>query len=207
MTDDELLKAVRHFTMTSPERILAMRDAVRRVCEHNVPGDIVECGVWRGGSMMVAALALLELGQTRTLHLFDTFAGMTPSGPEDGDDATGVLPPGAIAVGVDEVRFNLLSTGYPASSVRLVVGPVDQTLPAQAPQSIALLRLDTDWYASTLHELRTLYPLLSPGGVLIVDDYGHWRGSRRAVDEFFAGQNVTLAQIDYTGVLLVKDAA
>ena len=204
MNAKQLVERVQPFTMTSPERILAMRSAVQHVCQHSVPGDIVECGVWRGGSTMVAALTLLEEGQTRTLHLFDTFTGMTAAGPEDGN--TQGVPAGTFAVSADEVRANVLSTGYPADSVRLVVGPVEETLPANAPASIAVLRLDTDWYASTLHELRTLYPLLSPGGVLIVDDYGHWQGSRQAVDEFFSGQGVILMTIDYTGVMLVKGA-
>jgi hypothetical protein len=109
-------------------------------------------------------------------------------------------------VAAGEVRAALLSTGYPAERVHLVEGRVEDTLPAAAPDAIALLRLDTDWYAGTKHELETLYPRLSPGGVLILDDYGHYEGARRAVDEYFAdaGGRPLLSRIDYTGRVGVK---
>jgi O-methyltransferase len=83
---------------------------------------------------------------------------------------------------------------------------VEDTLPDQAPERIALLRLDTDWYASTKHELEQLYPRLAEGGVLIVDDYGHYEGARRAVDEYFraAGEPVLLNRIDFSGRLVIK---
>jgi O-methyltransferase len=100
----------------------------------------------------------------------------------------------------------VLSTGYPAERVHLVEGRVEDTLPAAAPEEIALLRLDTDWYESTKHELVHLYPRLSPGGVLILDDYGHYEGARRAVDEYFesAGGRPLLTRVDYTGRVGIK---
>lgn len=108
--------------------------------------------------------------------------------------------------GVDDVRANLAATGYPADRVRLVAGPVEDTLPGAAPERIAVLRLDTDWYASTRHELHHLWPRLSSGGVCIVDDYGHWAGARRAVDEYLAAHRVDalMHRVDYTARLLVK---
>jgi O-methyltransferase len=107
---------------------------------------------------------------------------------------------------VEDVRRNMRSTGYDDSLVSYVVGPVETTIPAHAPDAIALLRLDTDWYESTRHELMHLYPRLSPGGILIVDDYGHWQGARRAVDEFLDATNarLLLCRIDYTGRIGVK---
>lgn len=98
------------------------------------------------------------------------------------------------------------STGYPPERIHLVPGRVEDTVPAQAPERIALLRLDTDWYASTKHELDHLYPRLSDGGVLIVDDYGHFEGARRAVDDYLAEQAepLLLNRIDYTGRIAVK---
>ena len=82
----------------------------------------------------------------------------------------------------------MASTGYPPDRVRYVKGPVERTIPDRLPGGpIALLRLDTDWYESTRHELLHLFPLLSPGGVLIIDDYGHWSGARKAVDEYLGG--------------------
>jgi hypothetical protein len=208
----------RPFTMTSLERCYALWKAARHVADAGIPGDVVECGVWRGGSSMLAALGLMsreDLG--RRLHLFDTFEGMTP--PTDDDvSAFGEVAQETWASNQreahndwcyadrDDVRRNMDSTGYPADLVNLVQGPVEKTIPDAAPESIAILRLDTDWYESTAHELRHLYPRLARGGVLIVDDYGHWQGARRAVDEYFGngGPPVLLSRIDYTGRIGIR---
>ena len=100
----------------------------------------------------------------------------------------------------------MASTGYPANQISYVRGPVEQTIPITVPESIALLRLDTDWHASTRHELDYLFPRLVKGGVLIIDDYGHWQGARKAVDDYIAANklNLLLSRIDYTGRLAVK---
>jgi O-methyltransferase len=105
---------------------------------------------------------------------------------------------------LDDVRRNLLSTGYPVEKCHFIIGDVLQTLPAAGPSQIALLRLDTDWYASTRHELTHLYPRISKSGVLIIDDYGHWNGCRQAVDEYFREQPVLMSRIDYSGRMLVR---
>src|SRR5262249_28315332 len=109
---------------------------------------------------------------------------------------------------MEGVRSNLLSTGYPDSHIHLIKGKVEETLPRHAPERIALLRLDTDWYESTLHELIHLYPRLCPNGVLIIDDYGHWKGAREAVDDYFAKQELRpfLSRLDYSGRLVIKPA-
>lgn len=189
--------------------------AARYVARHGILGDVVECGVWRGGSTMAAALALLEQGDTeRCLWLYDTYVGMVDAGPED-RSVTGMKAQAHLtalqrrrrgwdAAGLDIVQANLATTGYPTKHLRFVVGRVEEAIPGQIPDRIALLRLDTDFYSSTRHELIHLYPRLVPGGILIIDDYGHWGGCRRAVDEYFAGQRVFLHRIDYTGRLLVK---
>lgn len=208
------------FTMTSPERMFALYEAVRYVSRAGIPGDIVECGVWRGGSSMLAALTCLELGDVRSLWLYDTFEGMTAPGAQDvkwsGEPAETELAadarePGAFNTWayatLDDVRANMAGTGYPEDRIRYVAGKVEDTIPAQLPESIALLRLDTDWYESTRHELAHLWPLLAPDGVLIIDDYGHWQGARQAVDEFFADTPVLLHRIDYTGRMLIKTGA
>lgn len=216
-----LVARVSPFTMTSAERIGALVAATRYVIEHELPGAFVECGVWRGGSMMVVAHTLLALGVTdRELILYDTFAGMTPPTDVDvetlsGRSATLVLERSTkvegsgsmwCIAGLDDVRANLGATGYPAERVRYVVGPVQETLPAQAPASIALLRLDTDWHDSTAIEMNALYPRLSPGGVLLLDDYGSWNGVRKAVDDYFAanGPPPLLQRIDEPGRLAIK---
>jgi O-methyltransferase len=208
------------FTMTSPERMYAVYQSVRHVVRASVPGDIVECGVWRGGSSMLAALTLSEYGdEDRRLYLYDTFAGM--SEPSDRDVAASgesAMPrwrseqSGDVNAWcyspLDEVRRNMHSTGIAPERVQLVEGKVEDTVPAVMPERIAVLRLDTDWYESTWHELVHLYPRLSPGGVLIVDDYGHWRGAREAVDRYFGevAEPILLARTDYTGRIGVRPA-
>lgn len=203
--------------MTSAERVFALRRSVRRVVTEGIPGAVVECGVWRGGSMLAAALTLAELGDTtRDLYLFDTFTGMPE--PTEQDRHGGELAATLLArsspdswvraySSLAEVRRTMRRSGYPASRIHYVEGRVEETIPDRAPESIALLRLDTDWYQSTRHELKHLWPRLSAGGVLIVDDYGHWEGARRAVDEWLAGEpGLALEPIDYTGRLLIKPA-
>ncbi|HYS07594.1 MAG TPA: TylF/MycF/NovP-related O-methyltransferase [Myxococcales bacterium] len=204
--DVALCRAVAGHTMTSPERIVALAEAVRYVCRNRIPGAVVECGVWRGGSMMAAALTLKEQGDTsRELVLFDTFEGMSPPAARDvnlrGTHADLAAPKGSSAASQEVVAAGVASTGYPMDRVRLVKGKVEETIPAHAPGEIALLRLDTDWYASTLHELEHLYPRLSRGGVLIIDDYGHWKGAKEAVDVYFQrlSPRPMLSRIDYTG--------
>jgi hypothetical protein len=216
--DTAILAKVSKCTMTSVERQIALLNAVRYVVRRGIEGCYVECGVWRGGSSMAAALALAEERDTsRNLYLFDTFEGMTPPTELD-KTGDGTLAQTHLdrdtqktgywcVAGIDDVRANMASTNYPAERVHLVKGPVEQTIPANSPaEPIALLRLDTDWYESTKHELEHLFPRLQTGGVLIIDDYGHWEGARRAVDEYLATlpQPYFLHRIDYTGRLLIK---
>ena len=212
-----IIDVVLPFTGTSVERILALMNAVTYITKNRIPGDITECGVWRGGSMMAVALTLLAHGdQSRRLFLYDTYEGMSEPTDHDttpwGDSAAAMLgryPRGTgpwCHAGMAEVRANLVSTGYPAERIIMVAGKVEDTLPRHLPDALSLLRLDTDWYESTKHELTHLYPLLVRNGVLIIDDYGHWEGARKAVDEYFQAQPGAhfLHRIDYTGRLLVK---
>lgn len=210
-----LIRRVDPFTMTSLERRASLLGAVDHIVRHRVPGDIVECGVWRGGSMMLVALALMARGDTsRDLYLYDTFEGMNEPSANDrshtGESAAAQLARTARGEGVwceaglDDVQANLWSTGYPRERIHFVKGPVEQTIPGTLPRGVALLRLDTDWYESTRHELTHLYPLLARRGVMIIDDYGHWQGARKAVDEYFAADPVFLHRVDYTARLMVK---
>ena len=210
----EIAQSARDYTMTSLARVLALVRAVEHIHLNGIEGDVVECGVWRGGSMMSVARALCHLRCTRRhLHLFDTFAGMSEPTNEDGG-ATHARWQAQQSdqhntwcfASLDDVTANMEQTGYPQDRVHFVPGPVEHTLPDAAPKDIALLRLDTDWYASTKHELEHLYPRLQPGGILIIDDYGHWPGCQQAVDEFLALQDIPifLAPVDYTGRIAVK---
>ncbi|WP_329139452.1 TylF/MycF family methyltransferase [Streptomyces sp. NBC_01476] len=210
--DDEAratIQAVRPWTMTSPERLNAFILAVRYVNKHRIPGSIVECGVWRGGSMQAAARTLLEVGDTeRDLYLFDTFEGMPPPTDRDlrrdGESAADLLarqgkdrPIWAVAT-LDDVKEGFEQVPYPQERIHYCQGMVEDTIPEQAPEQISILRLDTDWYESTKHELEHLYSRLSSGGVLLIDDYGWWQGSREAVDEFLekTGARLLLLRMD-----------
>lgn len=212
------------YTMTGVPRLLALIDAVRYCEARGVPGAHAECGVWRGGSVLAIILTLQELDAPhRDIYLYDTFEGMTE--PTEFDTSEVDAPAletwraarerdhhpweevfGPEAFNETSVRSLLLSTGYPPDRIHFVRGPVEQTIPGTVPDELALLRLDTDWYESTRHELRYLFPRLTDGGVLIIDDYGHWKGARRAVDEYFGSEHPQLlfSRIDYTGRIAVK---
>jgi len=214
-----MIEYARPYSMTSPERIVHLVEAVKYVHANGIPGDVVECGVWRGGSMMIVARLLMQLGDTsRRLFLFDTFEGMPPPAASDRDFAG--TPARELMQAqprtrdslvwayapVTEVEANMRSTGYPTERIHLIQGRIEDTIPGRAPQDIALLRLDTDWYESTLHELNHLYARLVPRGVLFIDDYGWWQGARKAVDEFFLAQafKPLLHRVDCTGRSVVK---
>src|SRR4051812_20580099 len=211
-------------SMTGVPRLQALVDAVRYVVSRDIPGAFAECGVWRGGSVLAMALTLQDIGSTdRHIWLYDTFEGMTAPTEQDvsvhgqpaletwqraessGEQAWGELfDPGE--VGEAAVRDRVLATGYPSELVHTVKGPVEETIPEHAPDGLALLRLDTDWYESTRHELVHLYPLPAPHAVPIVADFGHWGGPRRAVEEYFeAHPPVPLLQrTDYAGRMAIK---
>ena len=217
-TANKIIDLCKNFTMTSPERLLSVIESVRYIVKNNIPGDLVECGVWKGGSSMAAALTLQSLNSfDRTIYLYDTFEGMTKPTDLDKDNsgksASQILKESDYATSAvwavsqfDEVFENMRKTNYPMDKVTFVKGPVEVTIPETIPSLISFLRLDTDWYESTLHELTHLYPLVSQKGVLIVDDYGHWQGSKLATDSYFesGGFSPFLHRIDYTGRLIIK---
>jgi hypothetical protein len=166
---------------------------------------------------MAAALTLLRLGGTRPLWLYDTFEGMPPPSEADIDykgRSAAVLmsaeSPDTSLIwarsSLDDVKAGMGETGYPAHLVNYVIGTVETTIPAEMPEKIALLRIDTDWYSSTYHELVHLWPRLSQGGILIIDDFGYWAGARRAVETYFAEMKLCpfLHRIDETGRLIIK---
>ena len=216
LKDKAIIEKVRPFTMTSVERIKALIDAVRYINAAGIDGSLVECGVWKGGSAMAMAEAMKD-HSPRELILYDTFEGMTEPGQEDvsilGKEASAHLETEDKSDSVvwafsplEEVKNNLAQSDYPSKSIRFVRGPVEETLNEFVPEQIALLRLDTDWYESTKVELEKLYPRLQKGGILIIDDYGHWQGCKQAVDEYFMDKvpKVFFGRIDYTARIVVK---
>lgn len=217
----DLIRSVSGITMTSYERLVSLLRSLDYLCDNGIEGDIVECGVWRGGSMALAARKLILMKQEhRKLYLFDTFEGMTPPTENDSSsinhiEAKSLLDNSNKFDGnnvwcystLDEVISNMNATKYPHKNISYFEGKVEETLPEESIGRIALLRLDTDWYESTKHELETLFDKLVPNGILIIDDYGHWSGARKAVDEFFAEREIPalLHRIDYTGRLYLKN--
>ena len=207
------------YSMTSWSRLLGLVEATEYVARNGIPGAIVECGVWKGGSMFAAALTLVKHNAAkRELYLFDTFEGLPRPGERDvtnsgksalktwktvndGDEGSDWC-----RAGIDEVRGVMESSGFPPEHIHYVAGMLERTIPEQAPEEIALLRLDTDWYESTKHELVHLWPRLSVGGVLILDDYGSWRGARDAVDEYLEEHRVPvlLQRLDKAGRMAIK---
>ena len=196
--------------MTTPERCRNLWDLCQTILTNKIPGSFVECGVWRGGSAATMALAMRHFGETRPLHLFDSFEGLPEPGDKDGDMAvaySGGRSSGALdsihqcEAGLGEVRQLLhQQLRLPEDQVHYHVGWFQNTVPADAPQlgTVAILRLDGDWYESTRVCLENLYPLLAPGGVLILDDYFCWEGCRKAADEYRAEHNIIapIIQVD-----------
>jgi hypothetical protein len=196
-------------TMTSPERIAGLHTALQSVHENKIAGDFVECGIWKGGNIVIAKKFFDSVNNIKNFLCYDTFEGMTEPGEFDGEKAhktwQGKSKCEAEMEEVIEVfKFhNLLD-----DRIKFIKGDVRKTLldKNNLPDSISILRLDTDFYDSTLIELELLYPRLTPGGYLIVDDYGHWHGSRRAVNEYFGEEFVqeNFKKLDYTGIMLQK---
>lgn len=221
-----IFKAVAPYTLTSPERVIALCQAVRHLVRAGIDGAFAECGVWRGGSSLAMVHTLLSLGvEDRDIYLYDTYDRMPEPGPEDVDyrgvtaadnDAAAVrgepYPAFFDYLPYAEVQATFAETGYPEARLHFVKGLVEDTVPAQAPDTIALLRLDTDYYQSTKHELTHLAPRIPAGGILLIDDYGHFRGCQKAVDEFVGqeaetGRHLFLNRIDYSGRLIVMPGA
>jgi O-methyltransferase len=208
-------------SMASPQRLYATLSSTKYIIANKIPGAFVECGVWRGGNTAVMCRTLINYKEAhREIYLFDTFSGMTE--PTDFDyDSTGGSAKIQLSVtqkndgnsiwciaSLDDVKKNISDTAYPSNLVHYVEGDVVKTLEIDAnlPESIALLRLDTDWYESTKKELEVLFPRLVKGGVCLVDDYGHWQGARKALDEYLAAHGIfpLMHVTDYTGRAFIK---
>jgi O-methyltransferase len=208
-------------TMVSYERLWATLMACKYVVDQNIDGDFVECGVWRGGNAIVAAEIFKLYNSPKKVWLFDTFKGMTAPTEEDVRISDGKLAKHRYLsddrgthnewcyASIDDVRNNFIKKGLLSKNVVFVEGDILETLnntPPEVPSKISVLRLDTDWYESTKMELEILYPALSVGGCLIIDDYGAWSGSKKATDEYFQKLNRRpfLQYTDKTGRIAVK---
>ena len=216
----DIISKAKPFTATTYERMIALIEAVRYIIKYSIPGDIVECGVWRGGSIIAIIETLKQMHvNNKDIYCYDTFEGMVKPGEEDiclinSKKAFEEYESLKIdknsshwyCATLDEVKRNVYSTNYSPEKIHFIKGRVEDTIPLQTPSEISLLRLDTDWYESTKHELNHLFPRLAKGGVLIIDDFGHWQGCRKAVDEYFKVNNtpIFLNRIDYSGRIAIK---
>jgi hypothetical protein len=218
--DKNIMALVRPYTMTSSDRVWSLINAMNYINEASIFGDIVECGVWRGGSAMVIASKLSEYGcSDKKIWLYDTFQGMTEPSEFDVEASSTISAAELLSINKKEegnnvwcvaskedVINNLSKTSFPLNLIEIIEGDVGLTLDTKYPESIALLRLDTDWYESTRKELEVLFPRLAIGGVCIIDDYGHWQGAKKAVDEYLHKHNikVLMHKIDHTGRVFIK---
>ena len=213
----EIHKRAQPYSMVSPERLYATYQAIKYAEANNIEGDVVECGVWKGGNSMVMAMTLLSCNsQHRNIYLYDTFEGMVEPGEKDidfkGRHSRGVWHKHQSSdvnewcySPLEDVKQNMASTAYPKEKVHFIKGKVEDTIPAEIPDKIAVLRLDTDWYDSTVHELEHLFPRLADKGILLIDDYGHWKGQKEAVDAYFADKfKPLLSRTDYSGRMMIK---
>lgn len=203
-------------SIVSDEALYTTIMACTHVAQMGVEGDFVECGVYRGGNAILAADVFRRRAPQKSTWLYDTFSGMTEPGEVD------VSIAGAVAkekfeqqqrkdhnawqyASIEDVRENFDRAGLLAGVVRFVEGDILQTLKStHLPAAISVLRLDTDWYESTKVELEVLYPRLANGGILIIDDYGSWQGSKKAVDEYFTKTSRPFLQYSDTTRVGVK---
>lgn len=214
MNKEKFVEIVSPHSMTSRERIECLYDSLEFIRQNNVPGDFVECGVWKGGNILgIAEYLAFHKILDRKIYAYDTFSGMTAPEEVDidihGNNAKNIInnPHILCYASLETVKNNVLKSEYPSSNIFFIVGDICETLNNEnnLPKHLSLLRLDTDWYQSTKKELETLFPILDKNGVLIVDDYGHWKGSKKAVDEYFANNINQFDIIDYTGIRLFKN--
>ena len=202
-----ILPEVYDFTQLSIETIWSLYEAVRYITLKGIQGEIVECGVFFGGAMMLIVKTLQSMGVTdRKLWLYDSFEGFIgEQAPDDitwtGDKVIGTMPDFQIIV-----NENMKSTGYPVENYSICKGDIEVLAPVNRNGTIALLRLDTDTYYSTKAELEYFFPKLVQGGVVIIDDYGHALGARRATDEYFSdpSRRVLLNRVNFTNRIGIK---
>ena len=217
----ENINISKSYSMTGEKRMSHLTKCIKYIHKNNISGDLVECGVWRGGNLILMKRLIDHFGLNKNIYGYDTFEGMSPASEYDinieNEKASKLLNNekkienlGAKNIwcfsGIDTVRENLVKHTN-NNNLTLIKGDVSDTLrnDKNIPKSISLLRLDTDFYESTKVELEVLFPKLEKGGVLIIDDYGHFKGARKAVDEYFGDRKIWLKYVDYTCRLYVKE--
>jgi hypothetical protein len=205
----KIIRSCSKYSMTGELRMYVLSQAVKYIKNSNLKGDFVECGVWRGGNIILFQKLNLLYDLKRQIYAFDTFSGM--SKPTQFDMSYNILAEEYLKMGPDlcyssyEEFFKNVSKETTFENIKVIKGKVEDTLLEEMnlPENISILRLDTDWYESTKIELEILYKRLVKGGILILDDYGHWTGAKKAVDEYF-GEDVWLHYVDYSCRYVIK---
>jgi O-methyltransferase len=198
-------------TMLSQARLDNIQDCVTQVIEDGIPGDLIETGVWRGGATILMRAVLAAYGdETRKVWVADSFQGLPPPDPERYPEDAGDThwQWDQLAVSVDQVRANFERYGLLDERVEFLPGWFRDTLPEAPIDRLAVLRIDGDMYEGTIDPLRHLYPKLSGGGFVIVDDYGdpNLAGCKKAVDDYRAEHGITepITPIDNMGIFWRK---
>ena len=219
--DNELINLVSNYSMTPKIRIFNLLQSLRHIKHNKILGDYVECGVWKGGNIILFKKFIEneDLQSNKKIFAFDTFEGMTKPDENDYDLLSKINAKDLLEEDVEkktnvwgicnleEVKLNLKKNLKDIDNIYLIKGPVEETLNLKdyIPEKISLLRLDTDWYSSTKKELESLYDKVSSGGIIIIDDYGHWGGAKKAVDQFFKDKYVWMHYVDYACRLIIKN--
>ncbi len=212
----EIINLGMQYSMASWERLYANINSIKYLVDSQIEGSVVECGVWRGGSMLTMLETLRQCSEiNREIYLYDTFTGMSAPSIEDGNFAhekfkelqTGEEKSNWCCADLNDVKSTINLCDYPKEKIHFVKGKIENTVPRTIPDKISLLRLDMDWHDPTFHALTHLYPRVQHGGVIILDDYGHWDGCKKAVDCFLKENNINilLNRIDYTGRIAIKN--
>ncbi|MDJ0728376.1 MAG: TylF/MycF/NovP-related O-methyltransferase [Crocosphaera sp.] len=202
----EYIKAkVQPFTLVGPERMESLYNLSQRIDLENIPGDVMECGICNGGTAAILAhFASNTSKYNRTTWLFDSFAGMPETTKEDEEEAKKYIGKDVGDLAKVLTVLNLVNSDM--TKVKIVKGWFEDTFPTVNIPKIALLNIDADWYASVMLCLDTFYDAVVPGGFISFDDYGHWPGCRKAVDEFFEKRQLSykLHEVDYTARWIQK---
>jgi len=198
--EKEIIKISRKYSVTSEYSMHALVQAIKYSKNMNLKGSFVECGVWKGGNIILFQKINLMYNLKKEIFGYDTFEGMSEPSKFD-INLDGVSASykniGTAAISKKEV-INNIRRETKLTNIKLIEGKVEDTLLLERnlPKKISILRLDTDWYSSTKIELEILYKRLEKNGVLFIDDYGVWGGSKKAVDEFFKKKDIWLHVLD-----------
>ena len=211
----EIIKIAKKYSMTTEIRMWALINSIKKVDYEKIEGDIVECGIWKGGNIILINKLLKKIKLNKKIYCYDTFEGMISTDKIDKEISSGRSSLQIIKDHeyykceslLKETKKNISKNFDDINNIYFIKGRVEDTLTEEKniPDKISICRLDTDYYSSTKIELEVLYPRLVPGGFLIIDDYGHWSGCKKAVDEYFKDKFVMMHYVDYACRLIIKN--